>query len=403
MTGPFGVTAVTLFPEFFGDPNAGSGPLSVGLVGRAFREGRASFSALQPRDFAEDRHRSVDGSPYGGGAGMVMRVEPLAAAIEAARQIQPGPVVLLSPRGRPLAQADFARWAKGPGLALVCGRYEGFDERVRSLVDDEVSIGDYVLTGGEAAAAAVIDGVVRLLPETLGNPESAAADSFSDGILEHPHYTRPDRWRGLEVPEVLRGGNHAELARWRRARQLETTAQKRPELLTRVRLSYEERRALIRAPRRLELVVPAAGIDLARLAAAAAAWEVRLHVFGPAKGSLEALEVLAWPSGRRRPASLEVDLEAHVQVHPDRSSVEAHFEGTDLEHFAVDDRHPEAGPSTSPEVVLSAARAGGAVVWIADAPSAFPALPAPRQAVEAAKLDAAARALVVMDRVLGEI
>ena len=407
MSSPFRVAVVTLFPEFFGvssGETSPGGPLGVGLVGRAFRESRAELQCLQPRDFARDRHRTVDGPPYGGGPGMVMKVEPLAEALEAARALHAGPAVLLSPRGRPLAQADLARWSEGAGLTLVCGRYEGFDERVRGLVDDEVSLGDFVLTGGEPAAAAVIDGVVRLLPETLGNPASVSADSFSDGLLEHPHFTRPERWEGIEVPGVLRGGDHGAVAAWRRDRQLETTARIRPDLLGRQRLSLEDRRGLLLPPRRLAIVVSSRA-ELPRLAAAAAAWRFELHVVGEGERlpRLETLEIPAWPRGRRRLPPVQVDLEAWVHRHRDAEEVRAYGSSEGLAEFAVEARVPGETSTVSPDAVRAAARSGGAVVWL-DAPvSGLATLPAPRQAIEAAELDETTRAIVVADRILGEV
>ena len=255
---------VTLFPEFFGSA------LVTGLLGRALREGRARVGFVDPRRFTEDKHRSVDAAPYGGGAGMLLRPEPMTAAIAAARSGGSGPVVLLGPAGRPLAQGDLDRWAAGEHLVLVCGRYEGFDDRIRAHVDDEVSLGDFVLTGGEYAALAIVDGVVRLRPGTLGNAGSAPADSFSDGLLEHPQYTRPERFDGRRVPEVLLGGDHGRIAAWRAAEQARRTRDRRPDLLAAAALSPAQRQALA------ERVDPPRG----RLA-------VGLDVVGP--GAVEAL------------------------------------------------------------------------------------------------------------------
>lgn len=249
---------LTLFPEAF------PGALGVGLVGKALREGRFSVHPVDPRAFALDRHRRVDDTPYGGGAGMVMKVEPLVRALAGARQQGPGPAVLLSPQGRPLHQRDLERWAGLTHLILVAGRYEGFDERVRSYVDDEVSLGDYVLTGGEYAAQAVIDGVVRLLPGTLGNVESAPEDSFQAGLLEHPHFTRPPEFDGRVVPGVLTRGDHARIAAWRRAQSLLRTHARRPELLEAVDLSERDRAVLLeRASKREPPTRGARGLGLA--------------------------------------------------------------------------------------------------------------------------------------------
>lgn len=233
---------VTLFPEFFG------APLATGLLGKAIEAGRVSVHTVDPRAFTQDRHRTVDDTPYGGGGGMVMKPGPVRAAITAARNAGGGPVLLMSPQGRPLAQADLQRWARLPHLVLVAGRYEGFDERIRLVADEEVSLGDFVLTGGEYAALAVIDGVVRLLPGTLGNASSPEEDSFSSGLLEYPHYTRPPDLEGAGVPEVLLSGHHAEIAAWRQARALERTRWRRPDLLARRGFTRAERAILVTAP-----------------------------------------------------------------------------------------------------------------------------------------------------------
>jgi tRNA (guanine37-N1)-methyltransferase len=183
-----------------------------------------------PRTFTADRHRSVDDAPYGGGAGMVMRPGPLFDAVDAVDP--PRPLLLLSAAGRPFDQAFAAELASGPGFSLVCGRYEGVDQRVADhLCDGELSVGDYVLAGGEAAAAVVIDAVARLLPGVMGNDQSAGDESFADGLLEYPQYTRPLEFRGYAVPEVLRSGDHARIARWRRAEALRRTIARRPDLL----------------------------------------------------------------------------------------------------------------------------------------------------------------------------
>ncbi len=223
------VDVITIFPGLLGPF------LDEAMVGIARREGRAQIELHDLRDWTRDRHRSVDDAPYGGGPGMVMKPEPLVEAIEEiAGPKGPGRrarVVLLSPQGRRLDQPALARLARETHLVLVCGRYEGVDERVVELaVDEEVSIGDYVLSGGEAPAMVVIEGLVRLLPGVLGNPESAAADSFEGGLLEGPQYTRPAVYRGLAAPEVLRSGDHAAVARWREDRARERTTQRRPDL-----------------------------------------------------------------------------------------------------------------------------------------------------------------------------
>ncbi|WP_346775174.1 tRNA (guanosine(37)-N1)-methyltransferase TrmD [Wenzhouxiangella sp. XN79A] len=225
---------VSIFPGWFQSLEA------LGLTGRALAERRVRLRTFDPRDYAEGVHRSVDDRPYGGGPGMVMRPEPLARAIEAASTGSDSPVAALTPQGRPLDQQAVEQLAARPRLILVCGRYEGIDERVHeTLVDEEWSLGDFVLSGGELAAAALIDAVVRLQPGVLGHAESAAQDSFAQGLLDCPHYTRPEQWRGLDVPEVLRSGDHAAIARWRRRQALERTRDRRPDLIA--RLDREDR------------------------------------------------------------------------------------------------------------------------------------------------------------------
>lgn len=221
------IDVVTLFPDWI----AALGEL--GVTGRALADGRVALRCWNPRDHAAGVHRSVDDRPYGGGPGMVMRPEPLARAIEAARDDDvKAPVTYLSPQGRPLDQSGVEELASRERLILVCGRYEGIDERVvDALVDEEWSIGDYVLSGGEPAAAVIIDAVVRQLPGVLGHDESAAYDSFATGLLDCPHYTRPEVWRGSRVPEVLLSGDHAKIAEWRREQAEARTRQRRPDLL----------------------------------------------------------------------------------------------------------------------------------------------------------------------------
>lgn len=232
------IDVITLFPELF------TSPLSIGLVGKAIASKAASVDFIDPRAFTSDAHRTVDDAPYGGGGGMVMKVEPLADAIAKARENGPGPVVMMTPQGRPLRQADLRRWSSGPHLVLLAGRYEGFDERVRDLVDEEVSLGDFVLTGGEYAALAIIDGVVRLLPGTLGNAASSEEDSFSDGLLEHPQYTRPLEYGGTTVPDVLMSGHHERVRAWRHAVALQRTRARRPDLFEDRLLDEADRVAL---------------------------------------------------------------------------------------------------------------------------------------------------------------
>lgn len=217
------VTVVTLFPGMF------EGPLTQSIVGRAREKGALAVSFVDPRDFSEDRHRTVDDRPYGGGPGMVLMAEPLYRAIKKARRPK-AKVVLLSPQGRRFDQNAAKRLSAAKDLVLVCGHYEGVDERVMDFVDEELSLGDFVLTGGEIAAMAVVDALARLLPGVL--PAGAAeAESFSLPLLDHPHYTRPRVWRGREVPEVLLGGDHAKVAQWRAKAAKAATTKKRPDLL----------------------------------------------------------------------------------------------------------------------------------------------------------------------------
>ncbi|MBO2518194.1 MULTISPECIES: tRNA (guanosine(37)-N1)-methyltransferase TrmD [Limnochorda] len=230
------IDVITIFPEFF------QGPLDVGMMQRAREKGLLQVRLWQLRDFTRDRHRTVDDTPYGGGAGMVMKPEPLVEALEAVRaQGPPGRAILLTPQGRVMDQAWAQERAKEERLILLCGRYEGVDERVRAFVDEELSVGDYVLTGGEYAALIVIDAVTRLVPGVLGSSASPVEESFSDGLLEYPQYTRPPVFRGMEVPQVLTTGNHQEIARWRRRQALYRTWQRRPDLLAQASLTPEER------------------------------------------------------------------------------------------------------------------------------------------------------------------
>jgi tRNA (guanine37-N1)-methyltransferase len=223
----FRATVLTLYPEMF------PGALGLSLAGRALEAGTWSLETMQIRDFATDRHRTVDDTPAGGGAGMVMRADILAKAIDAASPVgDPRPRLLMSPRGKPLTQARVRELAAGPGAVILCGRFEGVDQRVidvRAL--EEVSVGDYILSGGEVAAHVLLDAIVRLLPGVMGNEASGEEESFENGLLEHPHYTRPQEFEGRPIPDVLTSGNHKKIAQWRHQQAEKLTAERRPDLL----------------------------------------------------------------------------------------------------------------------------------------------------------------------------
>jgi tRNA (guanine37-N1)-methyltransferase len=229
------IHVLTIFPELFG------GPLATGPIRIAREKGLLDVAVHNLRDYATDKHLVVDDVPYGGGQGMVMKPEPLVAAIEHVAAADRPRRILLAARGAPLGQAKVAELAALPSLLFVCGRYEGVDERVAAVVDEELSIGDYVLSGGELAALVVLDAVVRLLPGVLGNEASPADDSFATGLLEGPQYTRPPVFRDARVPDVLLSGDHAAIARWRREQALRTTFERRPDLLVEVPLDAADR------------------------------------------------------------------------------------------------------------------------------------------------------------------
>jgi tRNA (guanine37-N1)-methyltransferase len=223
MTAPWKASVLTLFPAMF------PGPLGQSLAGRALQDGIWSLEPVDIRAFATDRHRTVDDTPFGGGAGMVLRPDVLDAAIASVTDGRE--LVVLTPRGVPLTQALVRRLAASPGVVLLCGRYEGIDERVIEARNArEISIGDYVLSGGEPAAMVLLDACVRLLPGVMGAPDSATEESFADGLLEYPHYTRPAEWQGRAVPDILLSGNHAAIAAWRRRQAEDITRTRRPDL-----------------------------------------------------------------------------------------------------------------------------------------------------------------------------
>lgn len=241
---PYGVVLITLFPEMF------DSFFRASLLGKATDAGIVLEHRVDPREFTNDVHRTVDDAPFGGGAGMIMKPEPMAAAIARARDLAPAGAVcaLLTPQARPLDQQRAEGLARAPGLILVCGRYEGVDDRIRSQVDEAISIGDYVLSGGEVASMVVVEAVTRLLPGVLGNAASPQEESFAQGLLEYPQYTRPARWEGREVPEVLRSGDHARVCAWRRAQALHRTRALRPELFARLDLDDADRRLMKEHP-----------------------------------------------------------------------------------------------------------------------------------------------------------
>jgi len=222
----FAAQILTLYPEMF------PGPLGISLAGRALLDGKWSCTPIQIRDFATDKHRSVDDTPAGGGAGMVMRADVLASALDQALgQLPDAPVIAMTPRGTPLTQARVRRLVAGSGVTIICGRFEGIDQRLFEAREiEEISIGDYVLSGGEIAALVLLDACIRLLPGVMGAPSSGDEESFEAGLLEYPHYTRPQMWEGRTIPEVLRSGDHAAVAAWRKSMAEADTRLRRPDL-----------------------------------------------------------------------------------------------------------------------------------------------------------------------------
>jgi len=231
------IDVLTLFPEMF------SGPFEASIIKRAKEAGLVEIALHNIRDFTHDKHHVVDDTPYGGGEGMVMKPEPIFEAVEAIRRPD-SRVVLLTPQGCLLDQAAAQRLSEQPSLVIICGRYEGIDERVSALADEELSIGDYVLSGGEPAAIVLVDAIIRLLPGAIGAETGTAADSHATGLLEHPQYTRPADFRGMQVPDVLLSGHHQEVARWQRQESLRRTLERRRDMLARADLSEEDRRFL---------------------------------------------------------------------------------------------------------------------------------------------------------------
>jgi tRNA (guanine37-N1)-methyltransferase len=228
------IDVLTLFPDMFPEF------LSQSIIGQACKKGIVHFNIINIRDHAHDKHRVCDDMPYGGGPGMVMKPEPIFEAVETIRQEGSTRVILLSPRGKVFSQETARSLSDEKRLTFLCGHYKDIDERARSLVDMDISLGDYILSGGEAAALVVIDSIVRLLPGAISDPESANCDSFETGLLDHPHYTRPEDFRGMKVPEVLRSGNHAQIKKWRRQQALAMTKKHRPDLLEKAEISRDD-------------------------------------------------------------------------------------------------------------------------------------------------------------------
>lgn len=223
----FAATILTLYPEMF------PGPLRLSLAGRALEEQKWSIDTIQIRDFATDKHRTVDDTPAGGGAGMVLKADVLGPVLDHAIRMQPkAPILVMTPRGKPITQERIREISGGPGVTILCGRFEGFDERIFDAYPqvEEVSLADIVLSGGEPAALAILDACIRLLPGVMGAASSGTEESFEDGLLEYPQYTRPQEWEGRTIPEVLRSGDHAKIAAWRKARSEEDTRLRRPDL-----------------------------------------------------------------------------------------------------------------------------------------------------------------------------
>lgn len=231
------IDVLTLFPRMF------EGPMSESIIGKAVDKNLLSINVMNFRDFSDNKHQNVDDYPYGGGAGMLLKAQPIFAAFDHIQEQDPETkkrVILLDPAGKPFDQKKAEELAEEEHLIFICGHYEGYDERIRSIVTDEISLGDYVLTGGELGAMVVIDATARLLPDALGNQESAVTDSFSTGLLEHPHYTRPASYRGMDVPEVLLSGNHQRIEEWREKESLKRTYERRPDLLGHMELTDQQ-------------------------------------------------------------------------------------------------------------------------------------------------------------------
>ena len=235
------IDVLTLFPRMF------EGPMSESIIGKAVDKNLLSINVMNFREFSTNKHQNVDDYPYGGGAGMLLTAQPVLSAFDHIQEQTPETkkrVILLDPAGKPFDQKKAEELAEEEHLIFICGHYEGYDERIRSIVTDEISLGDYVLTGGELGAMVVIDATARLLPDALGNQESAITDSFSTGLLEHPHYTRPASYKGMDVPEVLLSGNHKRIEDWRERESLKRTYERRPDLLEEIELTDQQQKWL---------------------------------------------------------------------------------------------------------------------------------------------------------------
>ncbi|MER2173484.1 MAG: tRNA (guanosine(37)-N1)-methyltransferase TrmD [Carnobacterium sp.] len=235
------IDVLTLFPRMF------QGPLTESIIGKAIDKDLLQVNVMNFRDYTDNKHQNVDDYPYGGGAGMLLKAQPIFAAIDAINEQAPDTkkrVILLDPAGVPFTQAVAEELAEEEHLVFICGHYEGYDERIRSLVTDEISLGDYVLTGGELGAMVMIDATVRLLPEVLGNDQSAKTDSHSTGLLEHPQYTRPAEYRGMKVPDVIISGNHKKIKEWQDKESIRRTMERRPDMLEKVLLTAEQQKYL---------------------------------------------------------------------------------------------------------------------------------------------------------------
>ena len=235
------IDVLTLFPRMF------QGPLTESIIGKVIDKDMIQVNVMNFRDYTDNKHQNVDDYPYGGGAGMLLKAQPIFAAIDAINEEAPDTkkrVILLDPAGVPFTQAVAEELAEEEHLVFICGHYEGYDERIRTLVTDEISLGDYVLTGGELGAMVMIDATVRLLPEVLGNDQSAKTDSHSTGLLEHPQYTRPAEYRGMKVPDVIISGNHKKIKEWQDKESIRRTMERRPDMLENVSLSAEQQKYL---------------------------------------------------------------------------------------------------------------------------------------------------------------